>query len=78
MEKLFDFFTLTESNEVHENKKSLDVMFAFLDSLSNFMFIKKQISNDIEKSFSCQFCNAKFVVKKLFTGQLHSSMLTYN
>ena len=78
MEKLFDFFTLTESNEVHENKKSLDVMFAFLDSLSNFMFIKKQISNDIEKSFSCQFCNAKFVVEKLLTGQRHSSKLTNN
>ena len=78
MDKLLDFFTLTKSNQVHENKKSLDVMFAFLDSLSNFMFIKKQISNDIEKSFSCQFCNAKFVVEKLLTDQLHSFMLTNN
>ena len=32
MEKLLDFFILTKSNQVHENKKSLDVMFAFLDS----------------------------------------------
>ena len=75
IDKLFDFFTLTKTNQVHE-KKSLDVMFAFLDSLSNFTFIKKQISNDIEKSFSCQFCNAKFVVEKLLTDQLHSFMLT--
>ena len=42
------------------------------------MFMKKQILNDIEKSFSCQFCNAKFVVEKLLTDQLHPFMLTNN
>ena len=42
------------------------------------MFMKKEVLNDIEKSFSCQFCGAKFVVEKLLTDQLHSFMLTNN
>ena len=50
----------------------------FIKNFFDFMFMKNQILNDIEKSFSCQFCNAKFVVEKLLTDQLHSSMLTNN
>ena len=81
MDKLFDFFTLEKSNQVHKNKKVIrcDVCFPrFIKNFFDFMFMKKQILSDIEKSFSCQFCNAKFVVEKLLTDQLHSSMLTNN
>ena len=79
-DKLFDFFTLTKSNQVHEKKViRCDVCFpGFIKNFFDFMFMKKQILNDIEKSFSCQFCNAKFVVEKLLTDQLHSSTLTNN
>ena len=76
MDKLLDFFTLTKSKQ---KVIRCGVCFpGFIKDFFDFMFIKKQILNDIEKSFSCQFCNAKFVVEKLLTDQLHSSMLTNN
>ena len=43
MEKLFDFFTLTKSNEVHENKKIIkyDVCSpGFIKNFFDFMFMK--------------------------------------
>ena len=73
MDKLLDFFTLTKSK-----KKVIrcEVCFpGFIKDFFDFMFIKKQILNDIEKSFSGQFCSAEFIVEKLLTDQLHSSML---
>ena len=76
MDKLLDFFTLTKSKQ---KVIRCGVCFpGFIKDFFDFMFIKKQILNDIEKSFSCQFCNAKFVVEKLLTDQLHSFMLTNN
>ena len=76
MEKLLDFFTLTKSKQ---KVIRCGVCFpGFIEDFFDFMFIKKQSLNDIENSFSCQFCDAKFVVEKLLTDQLHSSMLTNN
>ena len=74
MDKLLDFFTLTKSKQ---KVIRCGVCFpGFIKDFFDFMFIKKQILNDIEKSFSCQFCNAKFVVENLLTDQLPLSMLT--
>ena len=76
MDKLLDFFTLTKSKQ---KVIRYGVCFpGFIKDFFDFMFIKKQILNNIEKSFSCQFCNAKFVVEKLLIDKLHSSMLTNN
>ena len=76
MDKLLDFFTLTKSKQ---KVIRCGVCFpGFIKDFFDFMFIKKQILNDIEKSFSCQFCGAKFFVEKLLTDQFHSSMLTNN
>ena len=76
MDNLLDFFPLTKSKP---KVIGCGVCFpGFIKDFFDFMFIKKQILNEIEKSFSCQFCDAKFVVEKLLTDQLHSSMLTNN